>query len=174
MKHLKTAALAAALCTAFGLGALAQPPAGAPAPKAPAPQPPVTGTIGPIPANLKPNRISGPAINCADFEKQKEWYTTVLGMTVVQTLERNGKPFEYLLSTDKERGSNAILALLNGKREPGATTYGRVIFGVADGEATAAHLRSHGVAVRKVAVGAYFLNDPEGNLIELFQTGATS
>lgn len=172
MKHLKTTLVAIAICSAFGAGVLAQPPASAPA--TPAPQPPVTGQIGPIPANLKPNRISGPALNCKDFEAQKTWYTTVLGMTVVQTLQRNGTTFEYLLSTDKDRGSSAILALLNGRREAGATTYGRVIFGVADGEATAAHLRSHGVAVRKVGVGAYFLNDPEGNLIELFQTGATS
>jgi catechol 2,3-dioxygenase-like lactoylglutathione lyase family enzyme len=165
MKHLTTAAIAATIgAAAFGAGVLAQPPRAA----APA-QPAVTGPPAPLPANLKPTRVSGSGITVANLEAQKNWYVSILGMHVVRTLERNGAPYEYVLSTAETRGDNAVLALLAGQRQPGATSYGRFILNVRDADATAAFLRTHGIAARNVAAGAYFIQDPEGNSIELYQ-----
>lgn len=162
---------AAAATLGLTAAAFAQPPAGAPAPKAAAPLP-VTGTIAPMPENLQPTKVSGSGLSVKDLEGMKKWYETVLGMHTVRTLERNGAPYEYILATSPTRGPNdAILALIVGNRQPGATTYGRFILNVANADATAEFLRTHGVAVRKVAAGAYFLSDPEGNQVEIYQPG---
>lgn len=161
----------AAASLGLAAAAMAQPPA-APAPKAPTP-PPVTGTITAMPETLQPTKVSGSGINVTDLEGLKRWYETVLGMHTVRTLERNGAPYEYILSTSPTRGPNdAVLALLKGQKQPGATTYGRFILNVANADATAEFLRTHGVAVRKVAAGAYFLADPEGNQVEIYQPGS--
>ena len=168
---MKTIAITAAFSLGLAAAALAQPPAAAPAPKQT--PPPVTGTITPMPETLQPTRVSGSGITVADLEGMKNWYVTVLGMHVVRTLERNGAPYEYILSTSPTRGPNdAVLALLKGTRQPGATTYGRFILNVANADATAEFLRTHGVTVRRVAAGAYFMSDPEGNQVEIYQPGA--
>jgi len=168
---MKTLIIAAAATLLAGAAALAQPPAAAPAPKT-APLP-VTGVITPMPENLQPNKVSGSGVTVTDLEGTKNWYVTVLGMHVVRTLERNGAPYEYILATSPTRGPNdAILALIRGTRQPGATTYGRFILNVANADATAEFLRTHGVAVRRVAAGAYFLSDPEGNQVEIYQPGS--
>lgn len=166
-----TIIVAAAAAIGLSCAAFAQPPA-APTPKAPAP-PPVTGTITPMPENLQPTKVSGSGITVTDLEGMKKWYETVLGMHTVRTLERNGAPYEYILATSPTRGpQDAILALIRGTRQPGATTYGRFILNVANADATAEFLRTHGVAVRRVAAGAYFLSDPEGNQVEIYQPGS--
>jgi catechol 2,3-dioxygenase-like lactoylglutathione lyase family enzyme len=169
---MKIAIIAAAACLCAAAAAFAQPPApAAPTPKA-APLP-VTGSIAPMPETLQPNKVSGSGITVTDLEGMKTWYETVLGMHTVRTLERNGAPYEYILATSPTRGPNdAILALIRGTRQPGATTYGRFILNVANADATAEFLRTHGVAVRRVAAGAYFLSDPEGNQVEIYQPGS--
>ena len=162
MKTLIIIAIAASL--GFAAAASAQPPAA---------PPPVTGTITAMPENLQPTKVSGSGITVTDLEGLKKWYETVLGMHTVRTLERNGAPYEYILATSATRGPNdAILAIIKGTRQPGATTYGRFILNVANADATAEFLRTHGVAVRKVAAGAYFLSDPEGNQVEIYQPGS--
>jgi catechol 2,3-dioxygenase-like lactoylglutathione lyase family enzyme len=62
----------------------------------------------------------------------------------------------------------AIVALLHAPRQPGATTFGRIIMIVPDADKAAAFLLTHGVPARKVSAGAYFAQDPEGNNIELY------
>jgi catechol 2,3-dioxygenase-like lactoylglutathione lyase family enzyme len=122
-----------------------------------------------IPAELLPQRIAGSGITVADLEKQKAFYTDVLGMKLLRTYERDGAVFEYVLGIPSTGGDGAVLALLKGVREPGATTYGRLILIVRDAEKLAASLTSQGVPARKVAEGAYFFKDPEGNAVEVFQ-----
>ena len=55
------------------------------------------GLAGPAlaapPANLAPANISGWGWNSLDLEAQKAWYETRLGMKVVRTYDRDGKPF---------------------------------------------------------------------------------
>lgn len=169
MKPIHVALAGAALSAAFGAGVLAQQRAGAPA------QPPVTGTIAPMPDNLKPTRISGSGITVADLAGMKAWYETVLNMHVVATYPAGSdNPYEYILATSPQRGEGAVLALIRGQRQPGATTYGRLILNVPNADAAAEYLRTHGVAARRVAAGAYFITDPEGNSVELYTPPAPS
>ena len=157
--------IALALAAAFGAGVLAQPPA---APGRGSAPPPVTGTPAPVPASLGPLRISGVGITVADLDKQRAWYELVLGMHKVGQYPEMGPPNEFIMSMSAVRDDGPVIALLRGNRQPGATTYGRVILRVPNSDALAEHMRTHGVAARRVAAGAYFITDPEGNNIELY------
>lgn len=148
MKLLKVAVVAAGL--AFAAPALAQ-----------TPKPP--------PAGLTPRHIHGTGITVTDLEKQRDFYVQALGMTVLRKLERNGAVFEYILGYEGQGPDAAILALLKGTRKPGAETYGRILLNTPDADKLAAHLAAQGIPSRKAGQGIYFLNDPEGNSVELFQ-----
>jgi catechol 2,3-dioxygenase-like lactoylglutathione lyase family enzyme len=164
-------ASAAALVSMTTL-AVAQPPAAAPStPPAPRPAPAPTPMKGVAPpANLTPNRISGVGINVENLEGMKDWYVTTLGMKVIRTYDRAGAVYEYILNIGGEGGN---LALIKGARQPGSTTYGRLILIAPDSDKLAAHLTASGIATRKVAEGAYFFRDPEGNNVEIFTQPAT-
>ena len=121
------------------------------------------------PANLAPKTISGSGWNVMDLEVEKAWYVDKLGMTLVRTYERDGKPFEYIMGFAGAPEGSAILALLaSPMRKPGPNTASRLILRVPDSKALAAFLATQGVTSREVAPRAYFLNDPEGNPIELY------
>ena len=122
-----------------------------------------------IPLDQRPSRIAGTGITVSDLEKQKAFYTEVLGMKLVRTYQRDGATFEYVLTIPAAQGEGAILALLKGSREPGATSYGRLILIVPNADKLAATLNTQGVPTRKVAEGAYFFKDPEGNAVEAYQ-----
>lgn len=164
---MKTHVLAvAAAGLALSAGAvLAQPPA------APAPKAAVAGA--PIAEAVKPTRISGIGITVTDLDKMRDWYRDVLGMKVVGTYPANSAtPYEYILAMKADRSDGAVLALLRGRREPGATTYGRIIFGVPNAAAIAAYITERGGTVRKINDAAYFVKDPEGNDVEFYQPPA--
>ena len=97
------------------------------------------------------------------------FYTGVLGMKLVRTYQKDGAVYEYILTIPSDKSDGAILALLKGTREPGATTYGRLILVVPDADKLAAALSAQGIPARKVAEGAYFFKDPEGNAVEAYQ-----
>ena len=104
-----------------------------------------------------------------DLEAQRAWYVDKLGMKVLRTYERDGKTFEYILGYEGASAGSAILALLaSPTRKPGPSTAGRIILRAPDAKALAEHLAKHGIQSRMVAPGAYFLNDPEGNPVELY------
>ena len=120
-----------------------------------------------LPAALRPSGIYGAGINVVDLEAQKAWYTSMLGMKLVNTLSRDGKPFEYLMGTD---ASGPILALLKTERPAGPNGFSRVILATPDAKALAQRLQAQGVPMREVAPGvAYFITDPEGNAVELLK-----
>jgi catechol 2,3-dioxygenase-like lactoylglutathione lyase family enzyme len=121
-----------------------------------------------VPAPLMPHGIAGSSFNVRDLEAQKAWYTGMLGMKLVNTFSRDGKPFEYIVGYS---GSGAVLALLSAPtRAVGPNTMGRLILDVPDAKGLADHLKAQGVAVREVIPGtAYFVTDPEGNPVELYK-----
>jgi len=125
-----------------------------------------------IPAALTPKRIAGPGINVHDLEGQRAWYQEKLGMRLVDTVRRDGKPFEYILGYE---GSGTILALLHDPERPaGANHMSRLILLVPDAKALAEHLETQGVAAREVLPNAaYFIEDPEGNPVELYTPPAS-
>jgi catechol-2,3-dioxygenase len=117
------------------------------------------------PDALKPNRIYGAGINVVDLEKQRAWYEANLGMKLANTLSRDGKPFEYIMSLGAD--SNVVMALLKTERPAGANGFSRVILMAPDSKALAQRLAAQGTPAREVAPGAWFITDPEGNNIEL-------
>jgi len=171
MKYLTTVALAAGLAVVCGAAVLAQTaPQTTPAPKAaPAARPapaPATGEVTAIPANLKPDRIRSSVILVADLPGMTKWYETVWGF--VKTREVNAS--EYVFSLDPSNANATALILQKGVRQPGATTYGRLILNVANAKGVADFLQTHGVSTQQVIPNqAYFINDPEGNRIEIYQ-----
>ena len=120
-----------------------------------------------IPAALLPKRIAGSGINVHDLEAQRAWYHETLGMRLVDTVRRDGKPFEYIMGYE---GSGSILALLHSPERPaGDNAMSRLILLVPDAKGLADHLRGRGVTPREVIPNvAYFIEDPEGNPVELY------
>ena len=120
-----------------------------------------------VPAKLMPKRIAGSSFNVRDLEAQKAWYLDKLGMTLVDTIRRDGKPFEYIVGYG---GSGPILALLAAPNRPeGPNGMGRLILDAPDAKGLAEHLKAQGVPTREVIPNtAYFLTDPEGNPVELY------
>jgi catechol 2,3-dioxygenase-like lactoylglutathione lyase family enzyme len=121
-----------------------------------------------IPANLMPKAIAGSSFNVRDLDAQKAWYLEKLGMRLLNTFSREGKPFEYIVGYGGQGG--AILALLSAPNRPvGPNAMGRLILDVPDAKGLADHLQAQGVAVREVIANtAYFVTDPEGNPVELY------
>jgi catechol 2,3-dioxygenase-like lactoylglutathione lyase family enzyme len=121
-----------------------------------------------VPAALMPHGIAGSSFNVRDLEAQKAWYTGMLGMKLVNTFSREGKPFEYIMGYG---GPGAVLALLSAPtRAVGPNTMGRLILDAPDAKGLADHLKTQGVAVREVIPGtAYIVTDPEGNPVELYK-----
>lgn len=121
------------------------------------------------PPELMPNTISGSGWNVMDLEAERIWYVEKLGMILVNTYKRDGKPFEYIMAFPGAPPGGAILALLaSPMRKPGPNTASRLILRVPNSAALAAYLATQGVPSREVAPGAFFLSDPEGNPVELY------
>jgi catechol 2,3-dioxygenase-like lactoylglutathione lyase family enzyme len=164
-----TTTLFATVLTLAASAALAQPPAAAPggAPRAGrAPPAPATGAVAPIPADLKPGRLRSSAITVADLPAEQKWYETVFGFVKV----RDVSAIEIVESLEPSNPNAVNLVLQKGTREAGATSYGRLIINVGNAPGIAAFLQTHGVQAQTVIPNqAYFVHDPEGNLIELYQ-----
>jgi catechol 2,3-dioxygenase-like lactoylglutathione lyase family enzyme len=121
------------------------------------------------PAALKPQAIAGPGWNVLDLEAEKAWYMDKLGMKLVNTYQRDGKPFEYIMGFDGLPGSAILALLLSPQRPAGPNRMARLILAVPDAKALAAHLAKEGVPNREVVPNvAYFIDDPEGNPVELY------
>jgi catechol 2,3-dioxygenase-like lactoylglutathione lyase family enzyme len=164
LKSLLTAAFAGAIALT-ATAALAQPPAAA-ARRAPTPPTPATGEVTAIPANLKPPRLRSAAIVVADLPAEQKWYETVFGFVKVRDVSAN----EIVESLEPNNPDAVNLVLQKGVRQPGATSYGRLIINVNNAKDIAAFLQTHGVTTQAVIPNqAFFLNDPEGNRIELYQ-----
>src|SRR5436190_1093821 len=87
------------------------------------------------PAALKPAHVDGAGLNVMDLEAQKAWYMAKLGMTVSQTIQREGKPYEYVMGYGDGR---AIVALLkSAQRQPGPNAMGRIILDAPDAKGLA-------------------------------------
>ena len=128
------------------------------------------GALAEPPADLRPAHVAGAGLNVMDLEGQKAWYMAKLGLSVTNTIKApDGSPREYVMGYG-EGPSAAIIALLKSpSRQPGPNAMGRIILLSPNAKALADWLKTQGVESRQVIAGvAYFLNDPEGNAIELY------
>lgn len=125
-------------------------------------------TAGP-PAGLTPAHVSGPGVNVLDLEAARTWYVDKLGMHVVRTYDRAGKPFEYVLNFNDGPDRAVLVLALSTRRPPGPNLNSRLILLVPDAKGLAAWLKTVGVEPREVVKDvAYFVVDPEGNPVELY------
>lgn len=132
-----------------------------------------TGAAAAPPAGLKPAHVAGPGLNVLDLEAQKAWYMDMLGMTVTDTLQRQGKPYEYIMGFGDGPGGAIIALLQSPQRPPGPNAYGRIILAVPNAKGLADWLQKRGVENREVIPNvAYFIRDPEGNALELYTAPA--
>jgi catechol 2,3-dioxygenase-like lactoylglutathione lyase family enzyme len=127
----------------------------------------------PLPAlkdGIKPHRLSGVALTVVDIEKEKDFYTNVLGMQVVQRIPTQGRLREYLLAFDAtaKDGPTLILTKID-KADPKTADFGRLVFEVPNGEALARRAAEAGYPPRRIVDGSNTLIDPEGHKVELFQ-----
>ena len=121
------------------------------------------------PANLKPSKVDGAGLNVMDLEAQKAWYASKLGMTLQNTIQREGKPYEYIMGYGGGPQAAIVALLKSPARQPGPTAMGRLILGVPNAKGLADWLKTQGVDNRQVIANvAYFITDPEGNAIELY------
>jgi catechol-2,3-dioxygenase len=122
------------------------------------------------PANLKPAHVAGAGLNVMDLEGQKAWYSAKLGMTVTNTIKApDGSPREYVMGYGGGPTAAIVALLKSSSRQAGPNTMGRIILLVPDAKALADWLKTQGVESRQVIANvAYFINDPEGNAIELY------
>lgn len=121
------------------------------------------------PSNLKPVHVAGPGVYVRDLEAQKAWYVDKLGMTPDRTIMRDGKPFEYIMGLGDGADRAVVVLASSAQRPVGANNFVRIILQVADAKGLAGWLKTVGVANREAVPGvAYFVQDPEGNPIELY------
>ena len=118
------------------------------------------------PAALRPAQVAGPGLYVADLEAQKAWYMGKLGLHVVTAVPRFG---EYIMGYGTSATDPVLVLQASDRRPPGPNLNSRVILGVPDAKALAAWLKTQGVKARAAVPGvAYFIDDPEGNPIELY------
>ncbi|HZZ32321.1 MAG TPA: VOC family protein [Phenylobacterium sp.] len=121
------------------------------------------------PADLKPAHVAGPGLYVIDLEAQKAWYSEKLGLSVRDTIQRGGTPYEYVMGYS-DGPAGAILALAKSTMRPaGANAFSRVILATPNAKGLADWLKAQGVENREVIPNvAYFIRDPEGNNVELY------
>jgi catechol 2,3-dioxygenase-like lactoylglutathione lyase family enzyme len=121
------------------------------------------------PAELKPAHVAGPGLYVTDLEAQKAWYSEKLGLSVRDTIQRGGTPYEYVMGYS-DGPAGAILALAKSTTRPaGANAFSRVILATPNAKGLADWLKGQGVETREVIPNvAYFIRDPEGNNVELY------
>lgn len=121
------------------------------------------------PVGMRPMHVAGAGIYVRDLEAQKAWYMGKLGLALVRSYDRDGKPFEYLLGLDDGAGRAVVVLAASTNRPAGPNAFSRLILEVPDAKALAAQLATEGVPSREAVPDvAYFVRDPEGNPIELY------
>jgi len=133
-------------------------------------QPPVPA----MPDDVKAIRMSGVGLKVSNLERSMKFYTEVLGFKVASRVPAQGGPArEYLLGLTGNVREDTLVVLTEGKIEPGATTFGRVVLVVPSGRKMSERVRASGVPqTRPLADGTNIVTDPDGYVIELYQRPA--
>lgn len=118
------------------------------------------------------------AIICADYEKSKWFYTSVLGFTIIRENYREARR-SYKL--DLSLNGEYLIELFSFPEppprpsRPEAAGLRHLAFGVKDIDAAVSHLRSHGVTTEPIRVDEFtgrkftFFADPDELPLELYE-----
>jgi len=122
------------------------------------------------------NSIHHVAIICSDYEKSKQFYSSILGLTILAENYRETRD-SYKLDLELPDGSQIELFSFPKppKRinSPEASGLRHLAFNVDCIETTCAYLRAHDIAVETVRIDEYtgkrftFFKDPDGLPLEI-------
>jgi len=127
---------------------------------------------------LKLNRVHHIAIICSDYQKSKQFYSEVLGLTIKQEVFREARK-SYKL--DLEIAGQYQIELFSfpdpppRPSRPEATGLRHLAFEVDDVEQAARHIQSHNIPIEPIRVDEFtdkrftFFADPDGLPIEFYE-----
>ena len=128
------------------------------------------------------NSIHHVAIICSDYDKSKQFYTSILGLTVIAENYREARK-SYKLDLKLPNGDQLELFFFTNppKRpsSPEALGLRHLAFNVTSVEDTCDYLTSKGIAVENIRIDEFtgrkftFFNDPDGLPLELYEQVAT-
>lgn len=123
-------------------------------------------------------RIHHAAIICSDYERSKDFYTRVLGLTVLDENYREARRSWKLDLGLPDGGRIELFSFPDPPRRPGrpeACGLRHLAFAVDDVAAWSDYLESRGVAVEPIRVDEYtgrrftFFADPDGLPLEIYE-----
>jgi catechol 2,3-dioxygenase-like lactoylglutathione lyase family enzyme len=135
--------------------------------------PAASQSVPPLADDMKPMRMSGMGLNVKDIERQKNFYTQVLGFKVIARVPgKDGAAKEYLLGLTGSLTTDTLIVLTATAPAAGSTSFGRIVLVVPSGRKMAERVAAGGGKAPKIADGVNIVYDPEGNMIELYQRPA--
>jgi glyoxylase I family protein len=126
------------------------------------------------------NSIHHVAIICSDYNKSKQFYISVLGLTVIAENYREARQSYKLDLKLPDGGQLELFSFPNPPKRPStpeALGLRHLAFNVTSVEETCDYLVSKGVAVEAIRVDEFtgrkftFFNDPDGLPLELYEQG---
>jgi len=128
---------------------------------------------------MKLQSIHHVAIICSDYQKTKQFYTTILGLEAVAEnyrAHRNSFKLDLVLP---DGGMLEITSFPDAPKRPNypeACGLRHLAFGVADVDAAVHHLEEHGIQVEPIRIDEHtgkrytFFTDPDGLPLELYES----
>ena len=124
------------------------------------------------------NSIHHVAIICSDYDKSKQFYTSILGLTVIAENYREARK-SYKLDLKLPNGDQLeLFSFPNPPKRPSspeALGLRHLAFNVASVEDACDYLTSKGIAVENIRIDEFtgrkftFFNDPDGLPLELYE-----
>jgi len=127
---------------------------------------------------LEINKVHHIAIICSDYQRSKQFYTEVLGFSIVREVYRKERD-SYKL--DLNVGDEYQIELFSfpdppaRKTQPEAAGLRHLAFEVDDLDAAVKHIRAHGIAVEPIRIDEFtgkrftFFADPDGLPVEFVE-----
>lgn len=127
---------------------------------------------------MKIQKLHHLAIICSDYQKSKEFYTSILGFKIEQEVYRE-KRNSYKL--DLSLNGQYLIELFsfpdppNRLSYPEATGLRHIAFGVKNLSSWVDHLKAHGIEAEAIRIDEFtnkkftFFNDPDNLPIELYE-----
>jgi len=119
---------------------------------------------------------AGAALNVSDLDRSEKFYTEVMGLKVLNTMHVP-QGTEIIMTSPGAARPMVVITNFKGQK-PGRETFGRLIFTMADPAPFIKHVKDTGIEVQSAGAPdgkgpqVYFLHDPDGFQIEVFQAMA--
>jgi lactoylglutathione lyase len=128
-------------------------------------------------------RMGGVGLNVSDIDRSLKFYTDAVGLKVAFRLPGDGPIKEVALCVSGNMASGEPFVVLTNNGQPpapGHETFGRVIINTPDSAALAARATRLGYSATQVGGGSgpnarpvYFLTDPDGYRVEVYQASTS-